>query len=1136
MRLYDFLLENTAVNLSNRTGENNQKDSFDEWWNHEVEMNMPYHQQLLSRLLPAIKKKYLAAIFSLANKNDDTGIVGTITPNRPPAFSINPNPVNDDFYQIMLAGNDSARRQNVYIRRDIVDNDPKMSAALQKGYLYYIELQNLKTTNLIDFFHALETLAELSIKKPGDVAKDQANRISSSNMTDEQKRIAYSELKTATNRYAKDVQQAAKNKLNSITQNKTFFDMYTDVIESRNKFVELTGQVFKSGGGQDQDSGLQQVYQGNNISIFLISSEEVAIKEGKNLKNCIGSYYKFNSETGHFMSGNVAFDIFVCKENQEMVTKAAFRMDTNHKTLYELKGYSNQPPHPDVSKDVVAYLEGTGNIKYEPTGKRDLESSGLYYESSSKSWKSYDEIVNFKDIDTLENGDLVSVIDNIDNIPSKILEAIIPDYNASAYFSTDSGNYHMDKEREEYLKEYGVDRYNLLFIRSPQKSIQFVVVTSRGLNNTNSISVRTISGINTNQVQDFEGNYAQNPTRTINKYSKIIKYLYEKGYANTMAKSWEEILQKAGHTVSDDGTLQTLDEAYPPKFIVKSGELSVYNITIPESIVRNIRDYYALIPFYSSARSENDFYLVYKNDELAFAFIVRGNDDEEQDLYIVASGGKGVPRASEEHPGRLYDSNKKGEVLAKYDLDPDSVSKMFIEFAKIRFGEEAARKILHSSFAKGLSELHTSKMYYEFAKEDYIKRFLDFTKEAGQEAAHLPLSDMYWRFPALIKNYDTLDPKLKKIIKEYIDVTKRFPSYELDTGDKMFIFDPNIYDAMPIDKLTNDFINSDLYQIHADGVALFVNSFLTQVKEKLMSDEKTIKNEFKLEKNDWANKLNKTASRSKKYGKMLIENLNDINKHFNYYVKKLLQHTNMGKVTQGGNILLNLSNSLKGTEGDKNNILKNLLSWQGINPVYAQVAANPKMQELRKRTMSVTLEYRGVQNEDKDWYKFKILNSNSNNDIPDLIFDHVTLNYVKDNIISNSYKTYREKYWGDSPNSLSNLRGQFPVVDQKNNMIAVKFTESSFAYNVIRPLQIGHEINSVNLIYVDNSEFKKWFESKEVIELLKTKDKNLVMQEAFRSKRYLEELLNQLGQTIQNNMSNVSSSIAMLQGKENVNL
>ena len=111
MRALELLLENTAVNLVNRTGENNQKDSFEDWWNYEVKMNINYNKELITKFLPAIKKKYLAAIFSLANQTDTTGLIGSLV------IGHLQNPlVNDNFNLIMIPHNDS-RRQNVMISK-----------------------------------------------------------------------------------------------------------------------------------------------------------------------------------------------------------------------------------------------------------------------------------------------------------------------------------------------------------------------------------------------------------------------------------------------------------------------------------------------------------------------------------------------------------------------------------------------------------------------------------------------------------------------------------------------------------------------------------------------------------------------------------------------------------------------------------------------------------------------------------------------------------------------------------------------------------------------------------------------------------------------------------------------------------
>tara|TARA_B100000424_G_scaffold126555_1_gene95803 strand:- start:1249 stop:4503 length:3255 start_codon:yes stop_codon:yes gene_type:complete len=1036
MRALELLLENTAVNLVNRTGENNQKDSFEDWWNYEVKMNINYNKELITKFLPAIKKKYLAAIFSLANQTDTTGLIGSPTGNRPVAYSVNPNPVNDNFYQIMIPNNDQARRQNVMISKKMVDNDPKMSAALEKGFLYYIELDNIRTTNLMELFHALETLATISVKKAGDVAKDQANKIVASGLSNDQKKMAFSELKTSTSRYAKEVQQAAKNKLNSMLQNKSYADLYNDVINTRNKLIQSTNDIFTSKLLDNADSGLKLMNTGTNVSIYLITSSEVALKEGQNLKNCIGSYYTFDQDAGHFVSGSKMYDIFVCKTNDDMTTVAAFRMNTSHNELYEVKGYNNTPPNPETTKDVITYLN-TKDVDYT-SAMRDIENSGLYFDTSTNTFKSYDEYLIFKDIDTLENGDLVSEVTNLSNVPDKILDVIIPDYSIAQYFV-----------------EGKTDKYRLLYIRSPQKSIIFAVICAAGQADKSNLSLSLISRINGNQQDDFISAYNQNAERTIKKYSRVINYILQKGYADNVNLIWEVLLGKAGYTIKDK-TVKSVDEVYPSEYVLTQpakppfGELEVYKINIPSTILKDLAKLRILQD--NSGDKTVGKYVIYQEKQIALGFVV----DETSSIPVIDIVGKGDKEDQELIPLRSR------ENLSDH-FNIDQLAELFVNLAKKLYPNNYV-EVLAKSLKSGINLLHQSKILYNLVQKQYDSDFIKFASEFNLENGMLPYGAIFASYPAIIYNYNSLNDDMKNFVKSFVDITDKMANVGKPKDDgRAFKFEPNYYDGTDNLRLPQEIIESDLYQLHADTNAKIVNNFVTGMIDLLNKDMSIISTNVRLTNDTWGLNFLKHAGKSKKYKDIVEKNLNTLKQFYIDFNKKFEQQ-----------------------EKDPE-FLDYIFKFINVPPVFEDMLKNTNMEPLKTKSMQTTLEYIGKKNNRTQLYNFKIKGK-----VPDFALEKISLEQVED---KNLYYAFSDYYNENHPlihkdnvenknYKLNLLRDFFPISNQNQDNISVKFLNSYFEDNSVKDIPVGTEISNVSLYYIDNPYLKDWLDSDKVADAM----------------------------------------------------
>ena len=349
------------------------------------------------------------------------------------------------------------------------------------------------------------------------------------------------------------------------------------------------------------------------------------------------------------------YDIFVCKTNDDMTTVAAFRMNTSHKELYEVKGYNNTPPNPETTKDVITYLN-TKDVDYT-SAMRDIENSGLYFDTSTNTFKSYDEYLIFKDIDTLENGDLVSEVTNLSNVPDKILDVIIPDYSIAQYFV-----------------EGKTDKYRLLYIRSPQKSIIFAVICAAGQADKSNLSLSLISRINGNQQDDFISAYNQNAERTIKKYSRVINYILQKGYADNVNLIWEVLLGKAGYTIKDK-TVKSVDEVYPSEYVLTQpakppfGELEVYKINIPSTILKDLAKLRILQD--NSGDKTVGKYVIYQEKQISLGFVV----DETSSIPVIDIVGKGDKEDQELIPLRSR------ENLSDH-FNIDQLAELFVNLAK----------------------------------------------------------------------------------------------------------------------------------------------------------------------------------------------------------------------------------------------------------------------------------------------------------------------------------------------------------------------------------------------------------------------------------------------------------------------
>ena len=1036
MRAIELLLENTAVNLVNRTGENNQKDSFEDWWNYEVKMNITYSKEIVNKFLPAIKKKYLAAIFSLANQTDTTGLIGSPTGNRPVAYSVNPNPVNDNFYQIMIPNNDQARRQNVMISRKIVDSDPKMSAALQKGFLYYIELDNIRTTNLMEFFHALETLATLSVKKAGDVAKDQADKINASSLNNDQKKMAFSELKTNTSRYAKEVQQTAKNKLNSMLQNKSYTDLYNDIINTRNKLIQSTNDIFTSELLGNSDSGLKLFYSGANVSLYLITSSEVALKEGQNLKNCIGSYYTFDTDAGHFVSGSKMYDIFVCKTNDDMTTVAAFRMNTTHNELYELKGYNNTPPNPETTKDVITYLN-TKNVDYT-RAMRDIENSGLYFDSSTNTFKSYDEYLNFNDLDTLENGDLVSEVTNLNNVPDKILDVIIPDYSIAQYFV-----------------EGKSDKYRLLYIRSPQKSIIFAVICVAGQADSSNLALSLISRINGNQQDDFISAYNQNAERTIKKYSRVINYILQKGYADNLNLIWEVLLGKAGYTIQDK-TVKSVDEVYPSEYVLSQparapfGELEVYKINIPQTLLKDLQKLRVLQD--NSGNKTVGKYVIYQEKQLELGFVI----DETSATPVIDIVGK-----ADKEDKELIPLKTKENLSENFNIE--QLAELFVNLSKKLYPDNYVN-VLAKSLKSGIHQLYNSKTLYNLVQKQYNTDFIEFVSKFNLENGMLPYGAIFASYPAIIYNYNSLDDEMKNFLKSFVDITDKVSNIGKPVDDgRAFKFEPNYYDGTDNLKLPQEIIESELYQLHADTNAKIVNNFITGMIEFLNKDTSIITTNIRLTNDTWGLNFLKHAGKSRKYKSIVEKNLNTLKQFYIDFNKKFEQQEKDPK------------------------FLDYIFKFINVAPVFEEMLKNTNMEPLKTKSMKTTLEYTGKNNSHPKLFNFKIKGK-----IPNFALEKISLEQVEDKDL---YYAFSDYYNENHPlihkdnvenknYKLNLLRDFFPVTNQEQDNVSVKFLNIDFGDRNIKDIPVGTELSNVNLYYIDNPYLKDWLDSDKVADAM----------------------------------------------------
>ena len=433
MKFYQILLENTAINATQIAGIGGT--DFESWFQERVKTALVGYDagktaDVMNTLGGVINKFKKGMLQDILDNPDDIMRSGMIMDSDTDlVYRIDPTPKDGKYSYTGVGGRDIIQK-NLGIDVDVIDSNPKWKSALDKGYLFWINVFNIEHHWVYDFVHDLIGIYKYANTPAKEMTAEYVTKIKGLKDPAAQKN-AFAELKSASQNYSKRVQQAAKNLIGALMQVKPGpgeSHPFTEEMRGRASWMigELKDEhekMFKEVLPAMTGDGLEKVFDAENGEvIWKITNKFASMKEGNALRNCIGTYYEFNDDAGVFTvgGGNIdaddyrnSYDIYVLKDVRGKTTTAVrMASHSDYPILFEIKGYNNNPPDPFHGKTIMNWLNSNDQLEVDESAKNDLIGGGIT-KLDDGTWGTFLDKANFKEIETFSNGDKLTIITNI---------------------------------------------------------------------------------------------------------------------------------------------------------------------------------------------------------------------------------------------------------------------------------------------------------------------------------------------------------------------------------------------------------------------------------------------------------------------------------------------------------------------------------------------------------------------------------------------------------------------------------------------------------------------------------------------------------------------------------------------------
>jgi len=577
MKFYQLLLENTAINATQIAGDGGS--DFESWFQEQVKKALiGYDAQktaqvmnTLGNVINKFKKEMLSDIL-----NDPSGFGPTVMSrdsNTDLLHRVNPTPKDGKYIYIGTSGKSIVRLERG-IDVDVIDSNPKWKSALDKGYLFWVNVFNIKDNWVQDFIHDLIGIYKYAITPAKEMSTEYVIKIKGLKDPAAQ-RNAFAELKSAGQQYSKRVQQAAKNLIGALMQVKPGRDEnHTFTEEMRGRVSWMIGELkdehekmFKEVLPAMTGDGLEKVFDAENGEvIWKITNKFASMKEGNALRNCIGTYYEFNDDAGVFTvgGGNIdaddyrnSYDIYVLKDVRGKTTTAVrMASHSDYPILFEIKGYNNNPPDPFHGKTIMNWLNSNDQLEVNESAKNDLIGGGII-KLDDGTWGTFLDKAKFKEIDSFSNGDKLTTITNIHEFDSNISRRMFANGTTSQTTNT--------KDFSTYEKLYQ--------IRDPKGAIKWVFSVSNKV-----LEQFCKPGMGNNGFRHLSTDDVVNHTQQLKIFWPTF---VEKNICQDVNNEIEEQMLAAYGHIIDGNAIIPLEQKWPHDLIKEVEGIKIFRVTAP---------------------------------------------------------------------------------------------------------------------------------------------------------------------------------------------------------------------------------------------------------------------------------------------------------------------------------------------------------------------------------------------------------------------------------------------------------------------------------------------------------------------------------------------------------------------------
>ena len=612
MKFYQLLLENTAINAEQVAGIGTA--DYESWFQEQVKTALIGYDatqtaqvmNILGNVINKFKKMTLADVLGNA---EEASIIPTIDTDTELVYRVDPTPKNGRYFYTGTGSKDIIKLERG-VDVDVIDSNPKWKSALDKGYLFWINVFNLKKEWVQEFIHDLIGIYKYATTPTKEITADYVTKIKELKDPDAQKN-AFAELKKSSQNYSKRVQQAAKNLIGALIQVKPAVDMAERAKWMIGELKDEHEAMFKEVLPSLQGSGLEKIYASENGEvIWKITNKFASLKEGNALRNCIGTYYEFNDEAGAFTTGgsNIdpddyrnMYDIYVLKDERGKTT-TAFRMASHadYPTLFEIKGYNNHPPDPYHGKTIMNWLNSNKSLEVDDSAKEDLIGGGIV-QLEDGNWGTFLDKAEFEVIDTLSNGDQITIIKNVEEFDKRM---------ARKMFALD--------------QPLGLHNTVAYQVRDPKGAVKWVMnVQNKVLTNF----CKPGKGFN-----DFKHISTPDVHSHVEALKKYWPTFIEKDICSEVNSDMEDTILSATGNIIDDKQIIQIEAKWPHDLIKEVEGIKIFKVTAPTNKMYYDHRYHEM---YQGDKGDGDSYTDHDH-------VFQGDkpDDQGMGYFLLSQNNK----------------------------------------------------------------------------------------------------------------------------------------------------------------------------------------------------------------------------------------------------------------------------------------------------------------------------------------------------------------------------------------------------------------------------------------------------------------------------------------------------------------